>query len=72
MQSPKTLALLGVPEGGEVPESIARLDPEIVEAVCSEVVEGRATVTWEDIAGQEHAKVSEKGRRWDSMRGWGG
>eukprot|EP00884_Botryococcus_braunii_P018696 jgi/Botrbrau1/550/Bobra.0010s0025.1 len=53
--SPKTLEMLAGPDG-ELPEALARLDPAILEMVCSEIMDCRAGVQWEDIAGQEDAK----------------
>lgn len=41
---------------GELPEALARLDPAILEMVCSEIMDCRAGVQWDDIAGQEDAK----------------
>ena len=43
---------------GELPEALQRLDPQILEMVCSEILETGAssTVSWDDIAGQAQAK----------------
>ncbi|GMH37221.1 hypothetical protein BSKO_05094 [Bryopsis sp. KO-2023] len=53
--SPKTLELLGGPDG-ELPEEIQKLDPNLVETICSEVMDVGGAVEWDDIAGQEAAK----------------
>lgn len=41
---------------GELPEALQKLDPHIVEMVCSEILDGNSTVQWDDIAGQDQAK----------------
>ena len=43
---------------GELPEALQRLEPQILEMVCSEILEGGSgcTVSWDDIAGQDRAK----------------
>lgn len=43
---------------GELPEALQRLDPQILEMVCSEILEGGSgcSVSWDDIAGQDRAK----------------
>ena len=44
--------------GGELPEALQRLEPQILEMVCSEILEGGSgcSVSWDDIAGQDRAK----------------
>ena len=41
---------------GELPECLQRLDPNILELVCNEILDKRSGVQWEDIAGQHDAK----------------
>ena len=41
---------------GELPEALQKLDPRIVEMVCSEILDGKSSVQWDDIAGQDQAK----------------
>lgn len=52
-------ALIGIilagPDG-ELPEALQKLDPRTVEMVCSEILDGRSSVQWDDIAGQDQAK----------------
>ena len=45
------------PNGEPVPEAIKKCEPLLVERICGEVLEAPKTVTWEDIAGLEHAKA---------------
>ncbi|KAK9838347.1 hypothetical protein WJX81_006435 [Elliptochloris bilobata] len=53
--SAKTLELLAGPDG-ELPEALAKVEPQILEMVCAEIMDRRSAVTWEDIAGQDTAK----------------
>jgi hypothetical protein len=41
---------------GELPEELARLDAQLLEQVCNEVMHSGGLVQWDDIAGQFHAK----------------
>ena len=43
---------------GELPEALQQLDVQILEMICSEILEGHAgsAVAWDDIAGQQQAK----------------
>lgn len=41
---------------GELPESLQKLDPNILELVCNEILDNRSRLSWDDIAGQEQAK----------------
>ena len=45
------------PNGEPVPEAIKKCEPLLVERICGEVLEAPKTVTWDDIAGLEHAKA---------------
>eukprot|EP00892_Ulva_mutabilis_P010011 jgi/Ulvmu1/7382/UM036_0042.1 len=51
----RTRALLQLPDGS-MPESIQKMDPHIVNAVCDDILETAANVHWDDIAGQQQAK----------------
>ncbi|CAG9464841.1 unnamed protein product [Pedinophyceae sp. YPF-701] len=53
--SPRTLELLGCPDG-PLPEELARIAPAMVETVCNEVLDCGGSISWDDIAGQAHAK----------------
>ena len=52
--SEQVVALLGDSEGN-LPEPIEKLDPQIVGAVCNDVME-RPDLQWDEIVGQEEAK----------------
>ncbi len=52
--SEQVVALLGDSEG-KLPEAVEKLDPQIVAAVCNDVME-RPDLQWEEIVGQEEAK----------------
>jgi SpoVK/Ycf46/Vps4 family AAA+-type ATPase len=55
--SARTLQFLGLnPDDTELPEELAKLDAQLIEQICNEVIHGRQDVTWDDIAGQETAK----------------
>ena len=41
---------------GQLPESVQKVEPAILELVCNEVVESGGRVVWDDISGQEQAK----------------
>ncbi len=41
---------------GELPGALQKLDPRTVEMVCLEILDGRSSVQWDDIAGQDQAK----------------
>ena len=41
---------------GELPEALQKLDPNILELVCNEILDRRSGIQWEDIAGQQDAK----------------
>lgn len=41
---------------GQLPEALQKLDPRTLEMVCSEILDGRSSVQWDDIAGQDQAK----------------
>jgi len=45
------------PNGEPVPDAILKCEPHLVERICGEVLEAPRTVTWDDIAGLEHAKA---------------
>ena len=54
--SPKFMAmLLAHSPGGEIPEDIAKLDVQLVEAICNDIMEQNG-ISWDDIVGQEDAK----------------
>ncbi|CAD7694730.1 unnamed protein product [Ostreobium quekettii] len=53
--SAKMLQLLAGPDG-ELPESLQKFDPALIDMVCNEVLDEGAAVDWEDIAGQDAAK----------------
>ena len=52
--SEEVLRLLGGPDG-EIPEAVQKLDPNIVNMVCNDVME-RPNINWDDIVGQDDAK----------------
>ena len=52
----RTLELLNLSPGEPLPEELAKLDANLIEQVCNEVIDSGGEVTWEDIAGQEAAK----------------
>jgi len=54
--SARSLEMLRVSDPSELPDALAKLDPETLETVCNEVVEEGASMTWDDIAGQDSAK----------------
>ena len=56
--SARTLEFLGLnpDNGGELPEDLAKLDAQLIEQICNEVIHGKQDITWDDIAGQETAK----------------
>ncbi len=39
-----------------MPEELARHDPKLLDLVCNEVLDTGACISWDDIAGLEHAK----------------
>lgn len=41
---------------GELPEQLQKMDPNLIETICSEVMYSGGGVEWDDIAGQEAAK----------------
>lgn len=41
---------------GELPEALQKVDPNILELVCNEILDKRSGIQWEDIAGQQDAK----------------
>ena len=41
---------------GELPEALQKLDPNILELVCNEILDKRSGIQWDDIAGQQDAK----------------
>jgi AAA+ superfamily predicted ATPase len=44
------------PNGEDLPESLLRMDRDIVDRVVGEILEDPVTIAWDDIAGLEHAK----------------
>ncbi|KAK9862856.1 hypothetical protein WJX84_000805 [Apatococcus fuscideae] len=54
--SAKTIEMLGGSDG-QLPEALQKLDPNILELVCNEIMDSSSLVQWDDIAGQEHAKA---------------
>jgi SpoVK/Ycf46/Vps4 family AAA+-type ATPase len=46
------------PDGGPVPEHFLKMDRDVVERVCSEILERPADVSWDTIAGLRHAKAA--------------
>jgi AAA+ superfamily predicted ATPase len=44
------------PNGGEIPESVNKLDKHLVERICSEICDRPQNIQWSDIAGLEHVK----------------
>jgi len=46
------------PAGEPIPESLLKMDKDIVERVVSEILETPATIAWDDIAGLKHAKAA--------------
>lgn len=54
--SARTLELLRLSPGDPLPEELAKLDANLIEQVCNEVIDSGGEVTWEDIAGQDAAK----------------
>jgi AAA+ superfamily predicted ATPase len=53
---PAVLARL-CPNGEPVPECIRKLEPHLVQRICDEILEVPRGVSWDDIAGLEHAKA---------------
>ncbi|QDZ24120.1 ATPase family AAA domain-containing protein [Chloropicon primus] len=54
--SPKVMEMiLDRSPDGEIPEEIMKLDAQLVESVCNDIME-RTGVSWSDIVGQEDAK----------------
>jgi len=55
----RTMDLLKLVPGEPVPEELSKLDTALVETICNEVIGSgeAASVTWDDIAGQEAAKA---------------
>lgn len=41
---------------GELPEALQKLDPNILELVCNEILDKQSGIAWDDIAGQHDAK----------------
>lgn len=37
-------------------QALAKVEPQILELVCAEILDRRSAVTWDDIAGQDTAK----------------
>ena len=48
--------LLAQPDGS-MPEAITRLDAQIVNTICNEIVESSHAISWDDIAGAPHVLV---------------
>ena len=46
------------PNGEPIPETLLKMDRDIVDRVVAEILEAPATITWENIAGLEHAKAA--------------
>ena len=46
------------PNGEPIPETLLKMDRDIVDRVVAEILEAPATIAWEDIAGLEHAKAA--------------
>jgi SpoVK/Ycf46/Vps4 family AAA+-type ATPase len=46
------------PNGEPIPETLLKMDRDIVDRVVAEILETPATVSWENIAGLEHAKAA--------------
>lgn len=42
---------------GEIPEELTKIDPKLLELVCNEVLDSGTAVSWDDIAGLQHAKA---------------
>uniref|UniRef100_A0A1D2AH56 AAA+ ATPase domain-containing protein n=1 Tax=Auxenochlorella protothecoides TaxID=3075 RepID=A0A1D2AH56_AUXPR len=54
--SQRTMTLLRLNPGEALPDELAKLDLQLVEAICHDVVDSGGGVSWDDIAGQEAAK----------------
>ncbi|KAI3438833.1 hypothetical protein D9Q98_001250 [Chlorella vulgaris] len=54
--SQRTLEILRIGPGDALPEPLAKLDPLLIENVCSEVMDSGGQLDWNDIAGQRTAK----------------
>jgi hypothetical protein len=48
--SEQALALLAAPDSS-MPEAVAKLDPQIVNTICNEIIESSSAIQWDDIAG---------------------
>lgn len=42
--------------GDPIPEELAKLDPNLIEQICNEIIDNGGRIVWEDIAGQQAAK----------------
>lgn len=40
----------------DLPESLLKLEPRIIEMVCNEIIDSSGRLAWEDIAGLDHVK----------------
>ena len=54
--SHRTYELLQLSPGDPLPDELAKLDPMMIEQVCNEVIDSGASISWDDIAGQDAAK----------------
>lgn len=52
----RTYDLLQLSPGDPLPDELAKLDPMMIEQVCNEVIDSGASISWDDIAGQDAAK----------------
>eukprot|EP00887_Chlorella_sp_A99_P000890 scaffold5.g890.t1 len=55
--SERVMSILKLDPAEPLPEELARLDPQLVEAVCNDVLEAGEELVWDDIAGQDAAKA---------------
>ena len=46
------------PNGEPIPETLLKMDRDIVDRVVAEILETPTTIKWETIAGLEHAKAA--------------
>lgn len=53
----RTYDLLQLTPGEPLPDELSKIDPAMIEQVCNEVIDSSAAVAWDDIAGQEAAKI---------------
>ena len=58
MMTPTKAHLTWTGPDGELPEALQQLDAQILDMICSEILEAHAgsAVAWDDIAGQQPAK----------------